>query len=168
MFYSFQFKSLVLPLLNLFLSLGLFFFFFPSLFRASSAAYGSSQARGQIGAAASTICHNQMQDPSHICNLCHSSWQCWILNPLSEADQTCILMDTSLVYYHWATVGAPGLVVFDAIVNDRFHNGFLSRSRDLGERMEIELKELGWGVCFYTKKSRVCKHFYSSHFLHVY
>ena len=32
-------------------------------------------------------------DLSHICNLDHSSWQCWILNPLSEArDQTCILM----------------------------------------------------------------------------
>ena len=28
-------------------------------------------------------------DPSHICNLCSSLWQCWILTPLSEArDQT--------------------------------------------------------------------------------
>ena len=25
------------------------------------------------------------RDPSLICNLHHSSWQCWILNPLSEA-----------------------------------------------------------------------------------
>ena len=24
-------------------------------------------------------------DPSHICNLCHSFWQLWILNPLSKA-----------------------------------------------------------------------------------
>ena len=33
-------------------------------------------------------------DPSHICNLYHSSQQHWIPNPLSEArDQTCILMD---------------------------------------------------------------------------
>ena len=32
------------------------------------------------------------QDPSHGCDLHHSSWQCWILNPLSEArDQTCNL-----------------------------------------------------------------------------
>ena len=31
-------------------------------------------------------------DPSHICNLYHSSWQRWILNPLSEArDQTRVL-----------------------------------------------------------------------------
>ena len=36
------------------------------------------------------------QDPSHICDLHHSSLQRWILNPLSKAkDQTCILMDTS-------------------------------------------------------------------------
>ena len=39
------------------------------------------------------------QDPSHVCNLHHSSWQHWILNPLSEArDQTCILIDTSQVF----------------------------------------------------------------------
>ena len=37
-------------------------------------------------------------DPSPICDLHRSSWQHWILNPLSEArDQTCILMDTSQV-----------------------------------------------------------------------
>ena len=35
-------------------------------------------------------------DPSLICNLYHSSWQCRILNPLNEAkDQTHILMDTN-------------------------------------------------------------------------
>ena len=33
-------------------------------------------------------------DPSHVFNLHHSPWQCWILNPLSETrDQTHILMD---------------------------------------------------------------------------
>ena len=42
-----------------------------------------------------------MPDPSHVCNLHHSSWKCWIFNPLSEArDQTCILMDTSQVHYY--------------------------------------------------------------------
>ena len=37
-------------------------------------------------------------NPSHICDLHHSSWQRQILNPLSGArDQTCILMGTSWV-----------------------------------------------------------------------
>ena len=35
-----------------------------------------------------------MWDPSSVCDLHHSSWQRWILNPLSEAkDGTCVLMD---------------------------------------------------------------------------
>ena len=37
-----------------------------------------------------------IQDPSRVCDLHHSLWQHWILNPLSEArDRTRILMDTS-------------------------------------------------------------------------
>ena len=37
-------------------------------------------------------------DSSHICDLCGSSEQHWIFNPLSKAkEQTSILMDTSLV-----------------------------------------------------------------------
>ena len=47
-------------------------------------------------------------DPSHICNLYHSSWQHWILNQLSRARvQTRIFMGTSWVCYHWATTGTP-------------------------------------------------------------
>ena len=43
-----------------------------------------------------------MQDPSHLHDLHHSSWQCWILiYPLSRGrDQTCVLMDISWVHYH--------------------------------------------------------------------
>ena len=38
------------------------------------------------------------QDPSHVCDLHHSSRQPWILNSLSEArDQTHVLMNTSWV-----------------------------------------------------------------------
>ena len=41
-----------------------------------------------------------MPDPSRICNLHHSSWQCWILNSMSEIrDQTCILMDSSQILF---------------------------------------------------------------------
>ena len=38
----------------------------------------------------------------------HSSWQCQILNQLSKArDQTRIIMDTSWVGYHQATMELP-------------------------------------------------------------
>ena len=53
-----------------------------------------------------------MWDPSHICNLHHSSWQCQILNPLKGArDQTCILMVTSQISFHCAAMGTPGCVL---------------------------------------------------------
>ena len=40
------------------------------------------------------------QNPSHVCNLHHSSWQHWIVNPLSgNRDPTCVLMDTSRIHY---------------------------------------------------------------------
>ena len=48
------------------------------------------------------------QDPSHVCDLHHSSWQCQIFNSLSEArDPTRILMDTC---YPWATKGTPKVI----------------------------------------------------------
>ena len=81
------------------------FFFFFGHFRATSIAYGSSMAKGWIKA---TAIATAMPDPSHICNLYHSSQQCWILNPLSKArDRTWVLMDTSWVHYYWAMMGTP-------------------------------------------------------------
>jgi len=47
-------------------------------------------------------------DPSHICNLRHSSRQQRIPDPLSKArDQTHILMGTSRIHFHCATKGTP-------------------------------------------------------------
>ena len=47
-----------------------------------------------------------MWDPSRVCDLLHSSWQCWILDPLSEAwDQTRILKDTNQIHFCCATIG---------------------------------------------------------------
>ena len=40
--------------------------------------YGSFRGRGQMGVMAT-------KDLSHIGDLHHSLWQCWILNPLTEA-----------------------------------------------------------------------------------
>ena len=54
--------------------------------RSTPTAYGGSQARGLIGAVATGLHQSTaMRDPSFICHLHHSSWQCQILNPLSEA-----------------------------------------------------------------------------------
>ena len=40
------------------------------------------------------------RDPSSFCDLHHSSWQCQILNPLSEArGRTQMLVDTSQIHY---------------------------------------------------------------------
>ena len=47
-------------------------------------------------------------DPSRVCDLHHSSWQRWILNPLSEArDWTHHLMVPSRIPFHCATAGSP-------------------------------------------------------------
>ena len=47
-----------------------------------------------------------MPDPCRVCSLHHSLWQFCILYPLREArDQTCLLMDTSCIYYQWAING---------------------------------------------------------------
>ena len=55
---------------------------------AAPVAYERTQAKGQIWAAAgayATATVRATGNPSHVCNLHHSSWQCQILNPLSEA-----------------------------------------------------------------------------------
>ena len=47
-------------------------------------------------------------NPSHVCNLHHSSWQHWILNPLREAkDQTRNLMVPSWICFCCAIMGTP-------------------------------------------------------------
>ena len=68
----------------------LFFFF---NFRAALVAYGSSQARGQIGAVASSLCHSHSKAGSER-RLRPTPRQCQIPNPLSKArDGTYILTD---------------------------------------------------------------------------
>ena len=88
-----------------------FFLLFLSfcLFRASPAAYGVSQARGQIGAvAAGYTTATAMSDPSQVWDLHHSAWQLQILNPLSEAwDQTRNLTVPSWIHFRCAVRGTP-------------------------------------------------------------
>ena len=84
-------------------------FCFVLFFRAKPAACGNSHVRGQMelhlpvyATVTATL------DPSHICNLYHSSWQHQILNMVKEAGYwSRILMDTSWVGFRWATAGTP-------------------------------------------------------------
>ena len=60
-----------------------FFFFFLFLFMAVPATHGSSQARGQSGAAAGAYTTaTATPNLSHVCKLRCSLWQRWVLNPL--------------------------------------------------------------------------------------
>ena len=87
---------------------------FFGLLRGTPVAYGSSQARGWIGAAAASLHRSHSNSGSnHVCHLYRSSQQRRICNPLNEArDQTRVLMDTSRVHYHWATTRTPSTDVF--------------------------------------------------------
>ena len=77
------------------------------LFRVAPTAYGSFQTRGQMQLPAYATAAVKPY-PSCICNLHHSSQQCQIPEPLSEArDQTCILMDTSGIHFCCTTMGTP-------------------------------------------------------------
>ena len=71
--------------------------------------YGGSQAKGpvELQLLAYTTA-TAMQDPSRVCDLHHSSQQCWILNPVNEArDQTHNLMVPSQIHFHCAMTGTP-------------------------------------------------------------
>ena len=88
-----------------------FFFWWGVLFKAATAAYGGSQARGWIGATAAGLHHSQ------VCNLHHGSQQHQILNPLSQARcWTCILKDASQIHFHWATTRTPGCLFSNWII----------------------------------------------------
>ena len=86
-----------------------FISFFFWLLRAASEAYGGSQARSpsELQLPAYTTA-TSTQDPSHVYHLHHSSRQCQISDPLSKArGQTCVLMDTSQIPFHYTTMGTP-------------------------------------------------------------
>ena len=90
------------------------FSFFLFLFRAKPAAYGCTQARGQIGAVATA---RTMPDLSPICNLYHSLWQHRTLNPLSEArDWAWILMDATQILNPLSHNGNSSMFLLSSII----------------------------------------------------
>ena len=96
-----------LSFLCLSLSFGLFV-----CFRAAPVAYASSQARGQMRAAAASLDHNSHSNLGSEPPLEPTSQLTanWILDLLSEArDGISILMDTSRVHFRCTTTGTPPL-----------------------------------------------------------
>ena len=86
--------------------------------RAVPAAYGGSQARGWIGVIATGLHYSHSNIGSKpVWDLHHSSWQCPILNPLSEARyRTHNLMVPSWIHFCCATMEAT-------ILHDTFNHG---------------------------------------------
>ena len=73
--------------------------------------------RSELQLPACTTTATAMPDPSCICDLHHSSWQCQIPYPLIEArDQTSILMDTSWFVSAALQWEIPDMYVFIAIL----------------------------------------------------
>ena len=61
------------------------------------------------------------RDLSCLCNLHHSSWQRWILNPLSQArDQTPNLMVPIWICFHCTRTGTPSSSFFVLIITHPF------------------------------------------------
>ena len=68
-------------------------------------------------------------DPSCVCNLHHSSWQCWILDPRSEAkDWTRIHVDPSRVCFCCASLGTPR-GFFTCLICIKCYSGVFSFSK---------------------------------------
>ena len=87
--------------------LGFPFFFF-LLIRTTPTAYGDSQARSLLRATAAS--------------LCHSSQECRILKPLSEArDWTCNLLVPSCIHFRCATMRTPKLGIPNGVVEERVY-----------------------------------------------
>ena len=71
-------------------------------------------------------------DPKGICNLHHSSLQRWVPDPLIKArDWTHILMETSRIRFHWATMGTLERSLAESLSEWLFKNMYSLISFDI-------------------------------------
>ena len=117
---------------------------FFAFFRAAPAAYRDSrlgvQSEVQLLPYTTTTA---MQDPNHVCDLHHSSRQCQILNPLSEArDRTRNLMVPSWIHFHRTTMGTPYLPIIKVGIKKflLWHNGI----DNVSVVAEMQVQSLAW------------------------
>ena len=84
--------------IQVFMFLFFFFFFYPCFLRVALTAHGGSQARESELEPLAYTTDTATPSPICVCNLHHSSGQCQIFHPLSEArDQTSTLMDATQI-----------------------------------------------------------------------
>ena len=88
-------------------SLSLHFHFLFCLFRAEPTAYGGSQARVRIGAAAASL-HNSHSNAGSKLHLRPTP-------QLTARDWTCICMDTSRIHFCWAMMGTPISIFYSKV-----------------------------------------------------
>ena len=95
--------------MNYCISFFFFFLFLFLLFRVACEASGSFQARGQIGAAAASLCHSNMG--SEPCLRPTPKLRAMPVSHPTEGGQglNYILMDASLIHSHCATTGTPNV-----------------------------------------------------------
>ena len=78
------------------------------------------------------------QDPSHVCDLHHSSWQRRILIPLTEArDRTRNPVVPSRIRFHCATMGTPSLFLIHNSVKESYSH---FRGKETESRSESLLR----------------------------
>ena len=92
----------------------LHFFLVFCLFRATHVAYGGSQARGLNGSYSRQPSRATARgDLSHIRDLHHSSWQCWIFNPLIDTSLLSTIVFLSPT--SWSTPVYMMSQIYDAV-----------------------------------------------------
>ena len=107
---------------------------------------------GQIRATAASHSHSNPRSEPRL-RLHHSSWQCKILNPLSEArDWTRILIDSSHVHYLSATVGTPSNILCRWIMTEgQWLRAQILESHSLGHESQLyHLLDLWLSECYFT------------------
>ena len=101
--------------------------------------------------ATATATATATRDPSHLCDLHHSSRRRQILNPLSEArDRTHNVMVPSQIHFHCATTGTPAasfVMSFCSVKASHLEFNFTSlpfvkRSKRKDEDLEDNLKKV--------------------------
>ena len=97
-----------------------------------------------------------MQNPSYIYNLHHSSWQCCIPNPLSEArDWTRILKDTSQIHFCCATTETH-ISVICPVIHIAFFFKLRKSTVGLMRKINWNQKSIAWMAISLESQSQNC------------